>query len=57
MITNKNGKARLVVRVFEEDFILPRDSPTIGQGAIRTVLATASSMRWVVKTTVIKSAF
>ena len=36
MITNKDGqaKARLVVRGFEEDFILPRDSPTVGKGAM-----------------------
>ena len=59
VITNKDGqaKARLVVRGFEEDFILPRDSPTVGKGAMRTVLAIASSTKWVVKTTDIKSAF
>ena len=59
MITNKDGqaKARLVVRGFEEAFILPRDSPTVGKGAMQTVLAIASSTKWVVKTTDIKSAF
>ena len=59
MITNKDGqaKARLVVRGVEEDFILPRDSPTVGKGAMRTVLAKASSTKWGVKTTDIKSAF
>ena len=59
VITNKDGKAkaRLVVRGFEEDFILPRDSPAVGKGAMRTVLAIASSMKWVFKTTDIKSAF
>ena len=59
VITNKDGqaKARLVVRGFEEDFILPRDSQTVGKGAMRTVLAIASSTKWVVKTTDIKSAF
>ena len=59
VITNKDGqaKARLVVRGFEEDFILPRDNPTVGKGAMRTVLAIASSTNWVVKTTDIKSAF
>ena len=50
-------KARLVMKGFEEDFILPRDSQTVGKGAMRTVLAIASSTNWVVKTTDIKSAF
>ena len=59
VITNNDGqaKARLVVRGFEEDFILPRGSPTEGKGAMRTVLAIASSTKWVVKSTDIKSAF
>ena len=54
VITKKDGKAkaRLVVRGFEEDFIMPRDSPTVGKGAIRTVLAIAASTKWVIKTTV-----
>ena len=57
--TKKDGKAkaRLVVRGFEEDFIMPRDSPTVGKGAMRTVLAIAASMKWVIKTPDIKSAF
>ena len=59
VITNKDGKpkARLVVRGLEEDFILPRHSLTVGKETMRTVLAIASNMKWVVKTTDIKSAF
>ena len=34
---------------------MPRDSPTVGKGAMRTVLA--ASITWVIKTTDIKSAF
>ena len=51
VITKKDGKAkaRLVVRGFEEDFIMPRDSPTVGKGAMRTILAIAASMKWVIK--------
>ena len=59
VITQKNGqvKARLVVRGFEEEFMMPRDSPTVGKGTMRTFLAIASSENWRVKTTDIKSAF
>ena len=59
VITKKDGKAkaRLVVRGFEENYIVPRDSPTVGKGAMSTVLAIAASMKWVIKTTDIKSAF
>ena len=37
VMTEKNGeiKARLVARGFEEDFPLPRNSPTVGKGAMR----------------------
>ena len=51
VITNKDGKAkaRLVVRGFEEDFIMPKDSPTVGKGAMRMILAMASSMKWMIK--------
>ena len=42
---------------FEEDFILPKNSPTVGKGAMRMVLAIASSMKWMIKATDIKSAF
>ena len=57
MITTKNGtaKARLVVRGFEEMYILPTDSPTVGKGAMRMVLAIISSKRWLVKITDITS--
>ena len=47
----------MVVRGFEEDFNLPKDSPTVGKGAMRTALAIASSTNGLVKTTDIKSAF
>ena len=59
VITNKDGKAKaqLVVRGFEEDFIMLKDSPTVGKGAMRMILAVASSMKWMIKTTDIKSAF
>ena len=59
VITEKDGqlKARLVVRGFEEEFFMPRDSPTVGKGTMRTFLAIASSKNWIVKTTDIKSAF
>ena len=36
---------------------MPRDSPTVGKGAMRTVLAIATSMKWVIKTTDINFAF
>ena len=59
VITTKNGtaKARLVVRGFEEMYILPTDSPTVWKwkGAMRVVLATVSSKRWLLKTTGIDS--
>ena len=37
VITNKEGqtKARLVVRGFEEEFKMPRDSRTVGKGTMR----------------------
>ena len=40
VITNKEGqtKARLVVRGFEEEFKMPRDSPTVGKGTMRIFL-------------------
>jgi len=59
VMTNKDGqvKARLVARGFEEEYILPRDSPTIGKGAMKVFLSIASSKNWQVKTTDIKSAF
>lgn len=54
---NETAKARLVVRGFEWMYILPTDSPTVGKGAMRMVLAIVSSKRWLKKTTDIKSAF
>ena len=45
------------MRGFEEDFIMPRDSSTVGKGAMRTALAIVASMKWVMKITDIKSAF
>ena len=60
VITNKNGqtKARLVVRGFEEkDLEIPRDSPTIGKGAMRLLISIAVLKNWSLKTTDIKSAF
>lgn len=60
VITSKEGKtkARLVVRGFEEkDLEIPRDSPTVGKGAMRIFLSIAGLEQWTVKTTDIKSAF
>ena len=60
VVTNKDGntKARLVVRGFEEkDLEIPRDSPTVGKGAMRLLLSIAAIEGWTVKTTDIKSAF
>ena len=42
---------------FEEDFILLKDIPTVVKGAMRMVLAIASSMKWTVKIACIRSAF
>ena len=59
VITNKEGqtKARLVVRGFEEEFTMPKDSPTVGKGTMRIFLAISSIKNWTAKTTDIKSAF
>ena len=45
VITDKDGKtkARLVVRGFEEEYFMPRDSPTVGKGTMRIFLAISSS--------------
>ena len=47
VITKKDGKAkaRLVVRGFGEDFIMPRDSPTVGKGGF----SHCSKYEWVIK--------
>ena len=44
VITKKNGniKARLVVRVFEEELMMRRDSQTVGKGTMRIFLAIVS---------------
>ena len=60
VVTNKDGnsKARLVVRGFEEqDLEIPKDSPTVGKGAMRMFLSIAALEQWTVKTTDIKPAF
>ena len=53
MITKKDGKtkARLVVRGFEEEFMMRRDSPVYGKGAKRIFLAIVACKNWTVKTT------
>ena len=50
-------RARLVARGYEDEQHYPKDSPTIGKGAMRTVLAITASKGWEIKTTDIKSAF
>ena len=59
VITNKDEqkKARLVVRGFEEEFTMPRDSPTVDKGTKRIFLTISSTYNLTVKTTGIKSAF
>lgn len=59
VITSKEGqvKARLVARGFEEEFSIPRDSPTVGKGGLKIFLTITASKQWEVKTTDIKSAF
>jgi hypothetical protein len=59
VMTTKDGKtkARLVARGFEEKVFIPKDSPTVGKGALRIFLSIAASKNWKVKTTDIKSAF
>ena len=59
VITKKEAKtkARLVVICFEEEFIMQRDSPTVGKGTMRIFLAIVACKNWTVKTTDIRSAF
>ena len=59
VINNKDRatKARLVVRGFEEEYLMQKDSPTVGKGALRIFLAIASSQNWTIKTTDTMSAF
>ena len=55
---DRNTKSRLVVIGFEEkDLEIPRDSPTVGKGAMRLFLSVAALQKWTVKTTDIKFAF
>ena len=53
MTTKENGqiKARLVVRGLEEELMMRRDSPTIGNGTVKIFLAKVSCKNWTVKTT------
>ena len=59
VINNKNGvtKARLVVRGFEEKYLMQKGSPTAGKEALRIFLGIASNQNWTVKTTDIMSTF
>ena len=59
VITNKEGQtnARLVVRGFEEEFMMPRDSPTVGKGTMRIFWQFHPLIIGQEKTTDIKSAF
>ena len=59
VITNKDEqtKARLVVRGFEEEFTMLRDSPMVYKGTMRIFLTISSINNWTVKSTDIKSAF
>lgn len=59
VITSKEEqvRARLVARGFEEEFDIPRDSPTVGKGGLKIFLTITASKFWDVKTTDIKSAF
>lgn len=50
-------RARLVARGFEETVHEQVDSPTVGKGVMRILLAIASSFGWKVKSLDIKSAF
>ena len=59
VITKKDGqiKERLVVRGFEEELMMRRDSPTVGKGTMRIFLAIVSCKNWTVKTTDIRFAY
>ena len=50
-------KARIVVRGFEENFLLQKDSPTVTKCGINILLMIAASKHWIVKSIDIKSAF
>ena len=59
VMTIKEGepRARLVVRGFEEEEIVQKDSPTVSKSAMRVLFVVAASKSWEIKTTDIKSAF
>ena len=50
-------KARIVVRGFEENFLLQKDSPTVTKCGINILLMIAASKHWIIKSIDIKSAF
>lgn len=50
-------RARLVARGYEEECIVQKDSPTMCKSTLRLFLTIASSQKWKVKSTDIKSAF
>ena len=51
------GKMEIPGHGFEEHSLIPKDSPTVGKGAIRIFLIIVASRNWTPKTTDIKSAF
>lgn len=53
----KEIRARLVARGFEEIDEIKSDSPTLSKSGLRIILATAATKGWIVETTDIKSAF
>lgn len=59
VFTSKEGqvRARLVARGFEEEFNIPRDSPTVEKGGLKIFLTITASKFLDVKTTYIKSDF
>ena len=50
-------RARLVVRGFEEEEMVQKDSPTVSKSAMRLLFTVAPNKAWKIKTTDIKSAF
>ena len=59
VMTLRDGKprARLVVRGFEEEELVQKDSPTVSKSAMRLLFTVAASKPWAIRTTDIKSAF
>ena len=54
---DKNIKARLVVRGFEEEEQVQSDSPTAAKSTLRVVMALAANENWKIETIDIKAAF